>query len=237
MAIYQIKKATDSLQLAKLTSSLIAESIRNILVHKPRCQIALSGGSTPRQTYTLLKDEKIAWRNVDIFLGDERWVDPNDISSNSLMIRNTLLSNGYATEAVFHPVPFSNALSPQECALSFATLISQICQGEPPVLDLVLLGLGDDGHTASLFPNTDSLEVNDSITTVSRGGGYDRITLTTPAFNCASQIIFLVSGKSKQTALKRLIDPSESYLRTPAKLIQTANPILILADEDAAKHI
>jgi len=101
----------------------------------------------------------------------------------------------------------------------------------------MLLGLGDDGHTASLFPSTDSLYVFDRWTTVSRGKGQDRITLTAPVLSAANKVVFLVSGASKQIALKRLIDPHESSDRTPARLVQPAHEILVLADQLAASLI
>ena len=97
----------------------------------------------------------------------------------------------------------------------------------------MLLGLGDDGHTASLFPGTEAPTVRDCWATVGRGKGLDRITLTAPVLSAARQVIFLVSGAGKQEALRRLVDPDESSDRTPARLVQPASDVLILADQDA----
>ena len=102
---------------------------------------------------------------------------------------------------------------------------------------MILLGLGDDGHTASLFPWSNSLKAKDVYVTVGEGKGQARITLTPEVLCAASKVVFLVSGTSKQIALKRLLDPEESFERTPAKLVKTKCEILILADEDAAKLI
>lgn len=98
----------------------------------------------------------------------------------------------------------------------------------------MVLGLGDDGHTASLFPGTDAPGVTDAWATVGRGKGLDRISLTAPVLSAARQVIFLVAGRAKQEALRRLIDPTESAERTPARLVQPANDVLILVDQDAA---
>ena len=118
-------------------------------------------------------------------------------------------------------------------AVAMADLVSRLCPANPPIFDVMLLGLGDDGHTASLFPGTDAPGVTDHWATVGRGKGLDRITLTAPVLSAARQVIFLVSGANKQEALRRLMDPTESSERTPARLVQPASDVLIIADQDA----
>ncbi len=237
MSLYKIVKASDPDALAKKASQTIASYIRISLDERNRSQIALSGGSTPSATYKLLRHEHISWSRVDVFLGDERWVEPTDPSSNALMLNSTLLSSGHGSEAVFHPVPTSQFSNSPDCAQQYSKLIEETCIGQPPIFDLILLGLGEDGHTASLFPGTDSLYVKNKWTAVGKGKGMDRITLTSPVLSAARKVIFLISGESKQLALKRLLDLDESFERTPAKLVRPRSEILLLVDEAAAALI
>ncbi|RCL54873.1 MAG: 6-phosphogluconolactonase [Synechococcus sp. MED-G70] len=234
MTTYRIERAGDSDSLARRASETIATQISQVLDQRDRCRIALSGGSTPAKAYALLGQEHLPWERVDVVLGDERWVAADDESSNARMLRNTLFDGGPGASASFHAVPTVELSDADASAAAFADLVSRICPGEPPVFDLMLLGLGDDGHTASLFPGTEAPGVTDRWATVGRGKGLDRITLTAPVLSAARQVIFLVGGSAKQEALRRLMDPLESAERTPARLVQPANDVLILADQDAS---
>ncbi len=237
MANYIIEKVSDPVQLAYLASQIIASYINLTLEKKERAQLALSGGSTPASAYRLLGKEYLAWERVDVFLGDERWVDSNDESSNARMLRETLLSSEPGSNASFYPVSTTEQLNPNKSAEVFSGLIQKVCIGKPPIFDLMVLGLGEDGHTASLFPGTKSLKVKDSWTTVSEGKGLARITLTSPVLSSANKVIFLVCGSNKKHALKRLLDPCESSERTPARLVQPNSEILLLVDEAASALI
>jgi 6-phosphogluconolactonase len=173
---------------------------------------------------------------VDVLLGDERWVDSSDPASNARMLQETLLAQEPARSACFHPVPTLEA-SPEQSAERFAAELADLCPGSPPQLDLVLLGLGDDGHTASLFPGTAATAVTDRWVTVSEGKGLPRVTLTAPVLSAARQVIFLVSGSGKRQALQRLFDPAESPQRTPARLVQPGGEVFVLADAAAAEGL
>ncbi len=237
MTTYKLTREKGTIPLAQKSAELIASYIKKVLTKKSRCLMSLAGGSTPQNTYSLLKEKNIPWEQVDILLGDERWVEPSSLSSNSLMINKTLLLDNLVSRASFYPVPIVGCNSPEESAYAYSQIIQKMSVDRAPKLDIALLGLGDDGHTASLFPFTDSLAVKDSLTTVSHGKGHSRVTMTASFLSTADHILFLVSGASKQTALSRLLDINESNIRTPAKLIQSSKPIEILADYEASSFI
>jgi 6-phosphogluconolactonase len=219
--------------LARRCAETIASAIDLALAQRDRCQIALAGGTTPAAAYRYLGQQRLPWERVDLLLGDERWVSADDPASNARLVRDTLMASGPGQAACLHPVP-THLSDPEQGAEAYAGTLAKLCSGEPPVLDLVLLGLGDDGHTASLFPGTAATREQDRTVTVGDGKGLARITLTAPVLSAARQVIFLVSGEGKRQALRRLLDPSESPERTPARLVQPATPALVLADNGAA---
>ncbi len=233
MTTYNVFRTSEEKDLATLAKETIASQIKLILEQKERAQIALSGGKTPSEAYQLLSREPLSWDRVDIFLGDERWVEPNNELSNVRMIRSTLLGSEPGDKGRFYPIPISQSSTPDESAFAYENLIKEICHGNPPVFDLVLLGLGSDGHTASLFPGTDSVQQTNRLVTVGIGNGLERISLTAPVLSASRKVIFLVGGESKQVALKRLLDPSESSERTPARLVQPLSEVIVLADDAA----
>jgi 6-phosphogluconolactonase len=230
---YHLVLADSAEDLARQCAETIASHLDLALSQRDRAQIALAGGETPRATYKRLGQEHLPWERVDVLLGDERWVLPADPASNSRMLRETLLAQPPGSAARLHSVP-THLGSPAEGVSAYGELLQQLCPGEPPCLDLVLLGLGDDGHTASLFPGTSALRVHDRPVTVGEGKGLPRISLTAPVLSAARQVVFLVSGSGKRLALQRLLDPQELPERTPARLVQPVAPVWILADRAAA---
>ena len=231
MSKYIVKRLNSIEEVSLKAADFISSCINFNLERKNRVQIALSGGTTPAMTYKLLSESSLDWSRVDVVLGDERWVDQKSDLSNSLMLRKTLLSSSPGSEACFYPVPTTQLASPKESSIVFQNHLEEICVGTPPVFDLIVLGLGDDGHTASLFPYSDSLKVIDKWVTIGLGKGTERITLTSSVLNVAKKVVFLVAGESKKIALQRLIDPNESEERTPAKLVQPSSEVVIFADE------
>jgi 6-phosphogluconolactonase len=237
MTRYRLQVCSSADELARHCAEQIALAIDQALGQRDRCQIALAGGETPKSAYRLLARQHLAWDRVDVLLGDERWVSPQDPSSNARMLRETLLAAPEpGSHARFHPVPTELA-DPQASVAAFAELLETVCPGRPPQLDLVLLGLGDDGHTASLFPGTSAPSVVDRWTTIGEGKGLPRVTLTAPVLSAARRVIVLVSGSGKQTALARLLDPNEDPQRTPARLVQPDSEVLVIADQAAAPEV
>ena len=234
MTKYEIRVSEDKNYLAQVASDLIVQIIESTLKSKSRAKIALCGGSTPKAAYSLLGKKNIEWSKVDLFLGDERWVDNKSQDSNCFLLNNSLFKEGNPSlSASFFKVSTVEFASPKESAIDYETILRNNLNGDPPKFDLILLGLGDDGHTASLFPGSDALLEKDSLITVGEGKGHKRITFTSKLLSSADNIVFLISGSSKQTALKRLLDQSESWERTPAKLVTPSSDIIVLADKDA----
>ena len=234
MTKYEIQVSEDKSSLALAASDLITQVIESTLKNKTRAKIALCGGSTPKAAYSLLGTKNIDWMNVDLFLGDERWVDNKSIDSNCFLLNNSLFKEGNPSlEASFFAVSTVDLSSPDESAKSYETILKNKLDGDPPKFDLILLGLGDDGHTASLFPGSDALFERESLVTFGEGKGHKRITFTSKLLSAGDNVVFLISGSAKQTALKRLLDPSESWERTPAKLVSPNSEIIVLADKDA----
>ena len=234
---YKLEVASDATQLARACAERIASLIDLALDERDRAHIALSGGTTPAAAYRVLNQEHLPWNRVDVVLGDERWVPPTDPASNARMLRDTLLAEGGPGAAArFHPVP-TELDSPSASVDAFEAYVRDLCPGDPPRFDVMLLGLGDDGHTASLFPGTPATQERTRLVTIGAGKGLERISLTAPVLSAARQVIFLVSGAAKRQALQRLLDPAEQPERTPAKLVQPQASVLVLADTEAAQGL
>lgn len=172
-------------------------------------RIAMSGGSTPQFLYEALPSSTfnagIDWSRWHVYFGDERAVPPDDRNSNYRLVRDTLLSKVPIAPEHVHRIEADGA-DLDSVAGAYSRLLEAEC-GRPPRLDIVLLGLGPDGHTASLFPSTPALDVEDAWATRGRADSepFDRITLTFPAINAAAHVAFLVTGNAKAEALRGVI--------------------------------
>ena len=231
---YTLNIYKDKLELSTAVFKFIESHIINSLKKKDRFKFCVSGGSTPKAVYQLLSDSDLRWDMVDVFLGDERCVDPNSELSNSLMLKNSLLTN-FGSKAFFYEI-FNDLNADDETIKNqFISMLFAKCGSNPPTFDLTLLGLGDDGHTASLFPYQNN-NVND-FAIFNEGKGLKRISLTPKVLSASTKIVFLVSGASKRIALERLLDEKESPDRTPSKLIKSINQISIFCDQESAKEL
>jgi len=232
---YTLKIYKDKLELSLEVFKFIENQIIYTLKKNERFKFCVSGGSTPKSVYQLLSNSDISWDKVDIFLGDERCVDPNSELSNSLMLKNSLLTN-FGYKAFFYEI-FSDLNADDDVIKNlFISELYEKCGSNPPSFDLTLLGLGDDGHTASLFPYQKNNNLDDFVI-FNEGKGLKRISLTPNILSASTKIIFLVSGASKKRALERLLDENESPERTPSKLIKSINQITIFCDQESANEL
>tara|TARA_Y100001935_G_scaffold250512_1_gene250793 strand:+ start:1212 stop:1940 length:729 start_codon:yes stop_codon:yes gene_type:complete len=232
---YSLRVFENKEELFLNLSDLIEIDINQSLNLKDRFKFCICGGSTPKSVYKLLSKKDLFWERVDLFLGDERCVNPNSEDSNTKMIRNSLLNN-FGSKALLYEIFKEGNLEENIAKRNLTKQLKNQCDANPISFDLTLLGLGDDGHTASLFPYGINNNI-DELVIFSFGKGLKRISLTPKILSLSKKVFFLVCGASKQVALKRLIDLNESSERTPAKLIQPKSQILIFSDLEASKYL
>ena len=197
--------------------------------------LALAGGSTPATTYRELAGRAIDWSGVDLWVGDERWVPPGDAASNAAMARREL--GPVAARRVLAP-PWADRLTPAQSAQAYEHLLRSRFGEGPLAPGIVLLGLGDDAHTASLFPGTAALDVTDRdyVANFVPQHGTWRLTLSLPAIHRADLVVFLVSGAGKGAALARVLSGDDEDL--PARRVASGpQRTLWLVDEAAARAV
>ena len=202
------------------------------LAQKDSFTVALSGGSTPKVLYQLLAEEfrdQVSWASTQFFWSDERHVPPDHPDSNYRMAHEALLSRVPVPESNVHRVHSENP-SAQEAADEYEKVMV-------PRLELILLGLGADGHTASIFPGSDVLHETKRLVAapwVEKLNTY-RITMTLPLLNNGASILFLVSGAEKAQIVKDVLEGPKKY---PAQFVQPTDGELIwMLDRDAAKNL
>jgi 6-phosphogluconolactonase len=186
-----------------------------------------------------MSNQSLSWENIQIFWGDERYVPSDHPDSNQRMARQIWLDKVNLPESNIHPM-FTGAGNPQIDADRHEAELRQffgVSNGEFPIFDLILLGIGDDGHTASLFPHTEALQVRDRLVTVGNKDGQPRLTFTVPLINHARCVVFLVEGKNKRSALKQIFAPEADEMNYPARLIQPRGELWWLLDRYAGAEI
>jgi 6-phosphogluconolactonase len=232
-----IKVAPDSSALVAEISIWIQNVVINAIEQRGQAYIALAGGSTPKVIYQALATVNLPWEQLQIFWGDERYVPSTDPDSNELMARQNWLNLVPIPAANIHPWP-TEAGQPEQCAAAYQTEILKcfdLSLGQIPQFDLVLLGMGDDGHTASLFPHTPALGVIDRLTAVGSKDGQPRLTFTTSIINQAHCVAFIVTGANKQAALQQIFSNTADPQQYPAKLIQPQGELWWWLDALAAQ--
>ncbi|NBB87300.1 MAG: 6-phosphogluconolactonase [Bacteroidetes bacterium] len=218
MCIRAIHVFTDYEALSHGSAAAIANAIIDGVRARGHVTLALAGGSTPERCYEHLATahhQEVPWDNVHLFWGDERMVPPDDPASNTAMARRTLLAHVPLPETNVHAVDTTADDTPENAAAAYADTLTTFFNG-PPMFDLVLLGLGTDGHTASLFPEDAPHEApSDQWVTGGlappRHTPRERVSITLPTINRARQVFFLVSGSEKAdalTAAREQTDPS-----------------------------
>ncbi|MDY0077479.1 MAG: 6-phosphogluconolactonase [Bacteroidales bacterium] len=225
----------------------LAEAVRDAskeaIDARGQFNFVLSGGGSPRKLYELLSSQtfknQIEWDKTWFFFGDERYVPEGDAQRNSLMAKQTMFEPLDIPESQIFKVDTS--VSPEAAAQSYSETIAAHFQKKPIEFDFILLGLGDDAHTASLFPNTDVLKATEATfkSVFVKEVDMYRITITAPLINQARKIAFLVFGESKSEAVYQVLkDKTESAAQFPARLISTdENKVVWYLDTAAASRL
>ncbi len=230
-----VQRVADAGAAARAAAEVVAAAVARAVAERGRFSLALAGGSTPRRLYELLADPGaefragIAWDRVHVFFGDERHVPPDHADSNHRMAREALLDHvpvasvhrmrGEEPDAAVAAAAYQDEL---------AAFFDAPTAGRPPRLDLVLLGLGADGHTASLFPGNAALRERRrwvAAPYVERLGAH-RITLTLPTLSRAREVMFLVSGADKAAAVAQVLAPAPGSARLPAARVRPGDGAL-----------
>ncbi len=222
--------------LARAAAELFVRKSSEAVAQKGSFTVALSGGSTPKALYELLADQfrdQIPWPNIHFYWSDERHVPPDHPESNYRIANEAMLSRVPVSPANVHRILSENPAA--DAARDYEDTIKEI--GEDPRIDLIFLGLGTDGHTASIFPGSEVLDETERLVAapwVEKLNTF-RITMTLPLLNNGASVVFLVSGAEKAQIVKEVLEGPEKY---PAQAVKPHNGELIwMLDQDAAKDL
>jgi 6-phosphogluconolactonase len=233
--------------LASRAAQYFVEMAEEAVVARGRVRIAISGGSTPKAAFQLIGDSNQPWRarmpwdQLELYWVDERSVPPDDQESNFRMTREALLDHSPLRPEQIHRM--EGELNPEEAAARYESGLRngfRLEGAEVPRFDLVQLGMGPDGHTASLFPQTEALNEMMRLVTANHVPKLDawRITLTWPVINHARSVFFLIGGADKAGVLKEVLTGPRDTERLPSQLIWPASGILtLILDRSAASQL
>ncbi len=240
---YSLRIFADIESLSQWAAQKIVEKSRDAISARGQFLLVLNGGGTPRRLFELLGSDfrgKIDWSKTHIFWGDERCVPPEDKESNYGQARGTFLTRVDVPESNIHRV--KGELEPSEASKDYSFVLKRFASSplDWPRFDLVLLGMGEDGHTASLFPGS---PVNDIEPVIAVTGHYqgrpaNRVTLTPAVLNSARTILFMVTGANKAEVLSRVLSKGRDPKQLPAQRIDSKDgEVFWLVDEAAASKI
>jgi len=247
---YNVEVIETKLFAAVVADEIVA-SVNDSLHDHGRCSLVLAGGKTPSVIYrTLAKPPRVGeidWQKVLIYWGDERWVPKTDMQSNFKMVSETLLSFLPQPGPQVYPVDTS-APTPQNGAASYSALIAKTLNlqpGQAPIFDVVLLGMGEDGHTASIFPHSELLqqqshpaEARICAAVPGPGGEGYRITMVPEVLFSAQRVLFIVRGDNKAAIIKRALEGAEGPLDLPARLfVESKAKVSWFVDSSAAQQL
>jgi 6-phosphogluconolactonase len=234
----------DAAALARRAAQYFVEMANEAVEAQGCARIAISGGSTPKAAFELLADPNLPWRNrmpwaeLDLYWVDERCVPPDAAESNYRMTREALLDRVPMRAERIHRI--EGELEPEAAAARYESELRNSFRlegAESPRFDLVALGMGDDGHTASIFPQTEAVHEMSRLAAANYLPLKDtwRVTLTWPVINQARSVFFLVAGREKATILREVFCGTRDPERLPSQLIWPASGILsLILDKDAA---
>ena len=234
-----IEVLSDKTSLIARAQDIILDKINSKIAQNDRFTIALAGGGTPKPLYESLSMQELPWSKIHVFWGDERYVPADHPDSNQLMARQAWLDKVAIPESNVHPIAVGGK-NPEEDAAHHERELKEffgVAAGEFPTFDLILLGIGDDGHTASLFPHTPVLQESQKAIAVGNKSGQPRLTFTVPLINQADCVLFLVAGANKTDALKQILEEDADNMAYPARLIQPQGELWWLLDESAGKPL
>ncbi len=214
-------------KLVTATAERVANCIEQAIEKNGLCNVALSGGNTPGGVFSLLAStpyrDRVDWSRLHVFWGDERMVPPEHQDSNFRMVQETLLDHIKIPDDNIHRI--RGEIAPEEATAEYTELLHDHFKESPPCFDLILLGLGEDGHTASLFPETDAVDECEKHTVavfVPKLSAW-RVTLTLPVLNAAREVLFLVSGRSKSEMVQRIMSIKQPVKELPATMVDPQN--------------
>jgi 6-phosphogluconolactonase len=210
--------------LSQAAAELFVVQARTVAATQGQFSVLLSGGKTPRRTYELLAQEphrsRTPWQQVHFFWGDERCVPSDDPRRNELMARKAFLDALPLEPKQLHPMVYDGR-SPRHAAEHYEAELRRYFAGRSPCFDLVFLGLGEDGHIASLLPHSEALteQVRWTAVTQRPDEAFSRVTLTLPVLNQAALVVFLVTGGGKAEVVRAVLKETDRQPLLPAQLI------------------